>query len=129
MYKELVISIIIVIVVISLDCITQKYTENSINKITQNLSQLKEEIDKPDVNKENAVKKANDIYGEWLNYHDKLVYYIEHDELEKVETDFVTCKSFVESEKYDLALSELEKTTFVLQHISDKYAFKFENIF
>ena len=69
------------------------------------------------------------MYSSWLNQHRKLAIFIEHDELEKVETDFVTCKSYMESKQYDMANAELEKTIFVLEHISDKYSFNFENIF
>ncbi len=129
MYKELIISIIIVILIFSLDYATQKYTDETIGKTKNNLEQIKDNMNEPNIDNEELSTKISKAYDEWMGYHHKLAYYIEHDELEKVETDFVACKSFVESGKYDLALAEIEKTIFVLEHISDKYAFNLENIF
>lgn len=129
MYKELVISIIIVVMIVTLDICTQKYTNKAINEINERLSEIRDNIRSENINGAEISKKINDVYQQWLRYHEKLVYYIEHNELEKVETDFVTCKSYIESEDYDLAIAELEKTMFVLQHINDKYKFNLENIF
>lgn len=129
MHKELIISIIIVVFIFSLDYATQEYTDKTIEKTTSNLVQIKDDMRENNIDNTELLAKVSKAYDEWLEYHDKLAYYIEHDELEKVETNFTACRSFVESDKYDLALAELEKTIFVLEHISDKYAFNLENIF
>lgn len=129
MYKELIISIIIVILIIVLDIGTQKYTDNSMQETISNLYSVKDQTKQSDKNDEEILQQINEFYDNWLNKHKKLAIFIEHDELEKVETDFVTCKSYIESKQYDLANAELEKTIFVLEHIRDKYSFSFENIF
>ena len=165
MYKELVISIIIVTSIFVLDYITQKYTDNVINEAIQDLNTLKialkerkeeeeglneeenedeneeeneteetneneneEEIEKLDED-EKILKQASENYEKWLKYHKRLAFYIEHNELEKVETNYVAGKSFIENAKYEDALSEVEKTIYVLQHINDKYSVNLENIF
>ena len=69
------------------------------------------------------------IYNEWLGYHEKLAYFIEHDELEKAETDMVALKGSVNVKEYEMAVSELDKSVYVLQHIEDKYKFELVNIF
>ena len=129
MYKELIISIIIVILIIVLDIGTQKYADNSVQETISNLCSIKDKTKQFDKNDEEISQQINEFYEHWLNKHRKLAIFIEHDELEKVETDFVTCKSYIESKQYDFANAELEKTIFVLEHISDKYSFNFENIF
>ena len=155
MYKELVISIIIVVSIFVLDYITQKYTDNVINEAIQNLNTIKlalkerkeeeeglneEENETEEINEgeeelegldedEKILKLASDNYEKWLKYHKRLAFYIEHNELEKVETNYVTGKSFIENAKYEDAMSEVEKTIFVLQHINDKYSVNLENIF
>ena len=73
--------------------------------------------------------KVKELRDDWENRHDKLAYYIEHDELEKVETNLVALNGFIESSKYSDAISELDKSVFVLKHIEDKYAFNLENVF
>lgn len=129
MYKELIISIIIVAIIIIGDCLTQKYTEKCVSDLTDKMRNLKQEMMNISPNDDNIKNKANEIYDIWNECHDKLAYYIEHDELEKVETDFTSCKSFIENKEYPFAVSEIDKTIFVLDHISDKYAFNLQNIF
>ena len=127
MIKELTISVIIIITIIVLDLYTQNYTETTISETTQRLNELQQEIDKND--SKQIEEKLNDTEKEWKKAHNNLAYYIEHDELEKVDTALVTMKSFINSEDYDSASSELQKSIFVLEHIQKKNSFSLENIF
>lgn len=127
MYKELAICIILIIFIFVGDRITQNYTQKSIETLTNELDQLQQNLANQEA--EEAQKKVEEINDKWEKMHNKLAYYIEHDELEKVETYFTACKSFIQTQNYDLAISELKKTTFVLDHITDKYSFNLENIF
>ena len=129
MYKELVISIIIIILIFSLDYITQKYTDFAINEAISNLNEIKESLKEENVDNKKAIEDAEKKYNRWLEHHKRLAFYIEHNELEKVETNFIAGKSFIETAKYEDATSEIEKTIFVLQHINDKYSVNLENIF
>ena len=90
---------------------------------------MKNELRKENVNNEIISKKASDNYEKWLGFHKILAFYIEHNELEKVETNYVVGNSFIENGEYEEALSEIEKNIFVLQHINDKYSINLENIF
>ena len=127
MYKEMIISVILVILIFIGDFITQKYTKDTVSSLIDEFGKLEQSL----INalKEDSEIEVNEIEQKWDKAHDKLAYYIEHDELEKVETNLTSCKSLAETENYDLAISELEKTVFVLNHITDKYAFNLENIF
>ena len=127
MYKEMIISVILVILIFIGDFITQKYTKDTVSSLIDEFGKLKQSL--INASKEDCEIEVNEIEQKWDKAHDKLAYYIEHDELEKVETNLTSCKSLAETENYDLAISELEKTVFVLNHITDKYAFNLENIF
>ncbi len=127
MHKELIICIILVILIIIGDIVTQNYTKKTVNYITEKLESLKQSLQED--SKENANEEISKIDEKWQEVHDKLAYYIEHDELEKVETDFTACKSLVSTGDYGQAISELEKMAFVLEHITDKYSFNLVNIF
>lgn len=127
MYKETIICIFIIILIIGLDIITQNYTKKSTIEITDCLSELKDEIENE--NLENAKLKIEELDNKWDNRHDKLAYYIEHDELEKVDTAIVQVKSFVENDDIPSAIAELETGKFVLEHIERKYKFNLQNIF
>ena len=127
MYKEIIICIFIIILIIGLDIFTQNYTKKSTIEITECLSELKNEIENE--NLENAKLKIEELDQKWDNKHDKLAYYIEHDELEKVDTAIVQVKSFVENDDIPSAIAELETGKFVLEHIERKYKFNLQNIF
>lgn len=127
MYKETTICICIIILIIWLDILTQNYTKTSTIEITECLSELKKEIE--DKSLENAKEKLGELDKKWDEKHDKLAYYIEHDELEKVETNLTGLRSFIESKEYSDALAELDKTVFVLRHIEDKNKFNLQNVF
>ena len=90
MYKELVISIIIIILIFSLDYITQKYTDFAINEAISNLHEIKESLKEENVDNKKAIEDAEKKYNRWLEHHKRLAFYIEHNELEKVETNFVS---------------------------------------
>ncbi len=127
MHKEMIICVILVILIIIGDIITQNYTKNTVNYITGELENLKQSL--LEKSNEKANEEIEKIDNKWNEVHDKLAYYIEHDELEKVETNFTACKSLAKTGEYDQAISELEKTVFVLDHITDKYSFNWVNIF
>ena len=126
-FKETIICIVIIVVIFSLDIFTQKYTKNTTNEITEIFSELKQLALRED--KEQMEKEIVKLDDEWNKKHDKLAYYIEHDELEKVDTAIVSAKSYIETEDYPSALAELDVGKFVLEHIQRKYEFNLVNIF
>ena len=134
MKKELIICIIIFILIIVTNIITQNYTKKCVSIMNQKLDILKETslaAEKEDSkNLSNDVKtKIRDIENTWHECQEKLAYYIEHDELEKVKTQIFTMKGFGEIGRYDEILPELEKCVFILEHIQDKTRLNVKNIF
>ena len=127
MYKEVVICIVVIVVIVSLDIFTQKYTRNTTSDITQIFADLKGDILKED--KDKIDEKVKILDEKWRQKHDRLAYYIEHDELEKVDTAIVSLNSYVETDDYSSAIAELDEGKFILEHIQKKYAFNLENIF
>ena len=134
MKKELIICIIIFTAIVIGNIITQNYTKQSVNNLSNELEELKENIGGKigeNNNKENEelIEKINDITKKWEERHDKLAYYIEHNELEKVEDNLTGLSSLVKTNEYPDAIKELDKCVFILKHIEEKYAFNLENIF
>ena len=129
MYKELIISIVILISIFAGDFFTQNYTDQTVKSTVDSMKELKENLQFNNIDNKENINKSNEIYEDWMKHHDVLAYFIEHDELEKVETEFVACKSYIVFEQYELANAELDKTIFILEHINDKYSFSLENIF
>lgn len=126
MFKEIMISIIIIVLIISLDVITQTYTKKSVEETRIELTDLKEQIENENIDLKININKISD---NWENRRAKLSYFIEHDELEKVETNLTNIKSFIEESEFDMAISSIDEVKFILEHIKEKNAFNLENIF
>lgn len=127
MYKELCVIIIILISIIFFNDITQEYTKESEQIINEKLNNLKETILAED--KAKNLEMVDEILDEWEERKDKLEYFIEHDELEKVETELMSLKANIEIEEYEHGVPDIQKATFILKHIKEKFAFRIQNIF
>ena len=131
MTKELIICIIIVVLIFAGNAVTESYTGESVDETKQSLSDLREEIikneDEIDVNI--AKEKIYKIHEQWDSRYEKLAYYIEHDELEKVKTELTGLRGYIEKEEYSEAVPELDNSVYILEHIKDKTALNLKNIF
>lgn len=131
MIKELIISIVIVVLIFIGNAFTENYTKESVEETSNNLAELREEIIKneDEVNFELSKDKIDEIYEKWNAKHEKLAYYIEHDELEKVKAGLTGLRGYIEKQEYSEAIPELDKNVYILEHIKDKTAFNLKNIF
>lgn len=129
MTKELVISIIIVILIFIGDYTTKNYTKESVQTTIQDLKELRLEMMNEDITSQNMIDKIELIHQKWDDIYEKLAYYIEHDELEKVETELTGIKSYIDKEEYTEAVAEVDKSMYILEHIKDKSDFNLKNIF
>ena len=131
MQKEIIVCIFIIVLITVGNVVTQNYTVESVESISNQLSDLKSDIfeEEDNIERDSVKDKIKQIENNWESRHDKLAYYIEHDELEKVETNLTSLRSFIEANEDSEAVSELDKSVFVLKHIEDKYAFNLQNIF
>lgn len=126
MFKEIIISLIIIISIVSLDLVTQKYTKESVQETSIKLSSLKEKIktQNSDLN-----QNLDDILTNWEKRRKRLSYYIEHDELEKVEVNLTNLRSYIEELNFNMAINSIDEAKYLLEHFKDKNAFNLENIF
>lgn len=127
MYKELIICIIIIFVIISLNTITQNYTKNSIQKMNSNLDIVKELV--IEGNNEKTTEGLKKMREDWNETYEKLTYYLEHDELEKVSTKLANIGANIQTEEKAECIASIEECKYVLEHIREKLEFKIQNIF
>ncbi len=128
MKKEIIICIVVVIGVIVLNILTGNYTKESVESIKNELYTIKENINSRE--EENVIyEKIQDLKYCWNNRYETLSYYIEHNELEKVNLYIVGLESGINTKEYNQAIEELDKCVFTLEHIEDKYSFRLNNIF
>ena len=122
----MIISILIVITIVSLDIISQNYTKETVSQTSSMLINLKEKIKNDENDISNSIEA---IYQKWEEKRQKLAYFIEHDELEKVETNLTNIKTHIEVEDLNMAITSIDEAEFILEHIKEKNAFNLENIF
>lgn len=136
MLKESIICIAILTSIFIGNYCTQNYTKTSVTELSNMLDNL-EEVVEENINhetekeeQENIVKnKSQELYNNWKQRYAKLAYFIEHDELEKVESEIVSLKGNINVKEYGEVESQIEKTKFILKHIEEKYKFNLQNIF
>ena len=131
MKKEIIICILVIAVVVIGNIVTQNHTKQCIQQINQELTDLKEKIMIPEKDgKQQELKtKSQEIRKLWDDMQETLSFYVEHDELEKVETQLSLLTGEMETKLYDDAVPEIEKCQFILEHIADKTALTIKNIF
>ena len=97
--------------------------------MSNSLTVLREQLAKDEIETQKINEEVDNLSKRWEERHEKLSYYIEHNELEKIETSITQMKSFIETEEYGDSISELDTSAFLIRHIEDRYAFNLENIF
>lgn len=125
MKKELIICLIIIFMIIIGDIVLKNYTNNSLGLISQNLEDLKDNLDDKDKSKE----KIEDINNAWNEKFNILTCYLEHDELEKVKTQLVIITAGIDVNDTEYVNEEISRAIYILEHIEDKNNFKIDNIF
>lgn len=127
MKKEIIISVVIVLIIVILDIITQNYTNKSMSQVSEKLMDVRADL--INGNEDKTKEEIIAIKKNWDKIKEKLVIYIEHDELEKVEQHMLETESYIEVEEYDVAVQTLDTCNFIIEHIKDKYEFSLKNIF
>ncbi len=129
MYKETVISLITIILIIVFNSITTNYTKESFSELTTNLLELKNEMSEENIESEKNKNKINHIFEIWESRYKVLAYYLEHDELEKAHVNMTAIRSAINSGEYPEAMHELEEMVYILNHIEEKNKFDLKNVF
>ena len=126
MYKEIIISAVLLVFIFTANYSTRNYTQKSIEEVTQKLESLKTEMLEKG---EQTGEKYDELEKIWLEKYEVLAYYIEHDELEKVSSELFQLKGSIQTDQVDEGIPTIENCKFILDHIKDKDKFEIKNIF
>lgn len=129
MYKEIIVCILVVILIISMDLLSNNYTKKVFFSINESLGNLRNEMLKEDKD----VNKINDeitkVEQEWNSKLNLLSCYIEHNELEKVARQLTLIKGNIDVGEYNQAIPQLDDCVYVINHIKDKESLLIRNLF
>ena len=129
MGKETIICVIAIILIIIGNNVTNSYAKNEMDEISDQLEQLRGILNQDNINKEDAKKEISKIFDNWKQKYGKLAYFIEHNELEKVEIGLTETKGNIDVEEYNEAIVRLDYSDYIITHIEEKLDLKLENIF
>lgn len=129
MRKEFIIIIIILILIIIGHIVTQNYTKNFFDDISKELQKIEDKVLNGDIDGDSLKNDIKIVQDKWDKKYDVCACYIEHDELEKVQTQLVAIKANIDTGEYDKCVEKIESCKFVLKHIEDKDSFELVNIF
>ena len=118
MRREAIITILIILAIIIGEWLTQSYSKKTLSGVQDSLRELKEGILSSENEVSELIDKTNQIYDKWEEDNQLLSYYLEHDELEKVNTQFVLVKGYLETDDPQNAIPDIEEGIYLsLIHI------------
>lgn len=122
--KEYVIIFLIIIFVIAIEIVTDKMTNKSINDINNSIKQVEHALDTEEI-----TSKIDNLCASWKKVCNKLSFYMEHDELEKVGVLVDNVKSDIKNDNTENVSQELDEIKFLLEHVKEKQKLQLKNIF
>jgi len=125
MKRILVICVIIITIIIISDLILQRYVNNTFDFMSSMLKDISYELNTSDEN----IKKINDIDEIWKCNYTRMACFLEHNELEKINTQITIIKAGVEVQDSEYVHEEVERAIYIIQHIKEKERLKLDNIF
>lgn len=129
MQKEIIITILVITLVVIGNIITQNNTKHTVEVLSHQLGTIRQEAIKEEANQEELKKQLEQIEQTWKERYKILAYYIEHEELEKVETEITKLRANIATKEYQTAVENIDTCNFILMHINEKSALKIVNVF
>lgn len=125
--KNVVISLIISVIMI----ISMSFSIKYLNKASQNLVRLNDEIEKniTDGNWDKAYNTTIELTDKWKDYSKKIKLFSNHQEIDNIEMELQKLPQYIKEETKDESLASAYVLKFLLNHIADLEKIKFENIF
>ena len=126
MKKEIIISITLVALIVIANILVSGYVDSKFNTMISKIDELEKILEIKDYDQ--AQQKVDEIDKYFNESEDVLSCYIEHDELEKVKTEFTSLKACIRFQKDD-AFEALDKMSFIIRHIEKKDDMRLKNVF
>ena len=129
MYKEIIVCILVVILIFSMDLLSNNYTKKVFFSINDSLGNLRNEMLKEDKDQNKINDEIKKVEQEWNKKLNILSCYIEQNELEKVARPLTLIKGNIDVGEYNQAISQLDDCVYVINHIKDKESLLIRNLF
>ena len=129
-FKEIIALIFIIAFLIISDEYVSRYTQSAIEEMDKKTDEIINLVlNHEEYNEEDSLNKINDFEKEWKEVEDKLAYFSEHDELEKVSVSITLMKANMEMNMKEDAYEKMQEIKFRIEHIKTKQKFALNNLF
>ncbi len=127
--KETIAMIFIIVFILVAEVVTNKIIKESVERINEEVSQIQADLNNQEnLHKDDIYDQVIKLENDWKEEEEKLSYFAEHEELEKVSTSIVLLKSNIASEEIANAAERVEELQFRIEHIKNKQKLKWNNI-
>ena len=123
--KEVTTILIVLILVVTGNVITEKYMSKSSEHLISDIGDLKKSL-KEGIDNSQKMEK---IYKDWESTRTKWSMLAEHKHLDEVDLNLLSAKTSIEEDEKATAAEGLDKAIFLLNDIKDKYSLKLINVF
>jgi len=124
--KNVTISLIIFIIMV----ISIAFSINYLNKVTDDLGRLNDEIEQyiTDINWDKAYKSSIEYTEKWKDYSEKLKLFVDHQEMDKIETELWKLIQYIKEKAKEEALASIHVLKYLVDHISELEKVNIQNI-
>jgi len=124
--KNVVISFVIFIIMII--CIA--FSLNYLNKVTDDLGRLNDEIEQyiTDNNWDKAYTSSIEYTEKWKDYSEKLKLFVDHQEMDQIETELWKLSQYIKEKTKEESLASIHVLKFLVDHISELEKVSIQNI-
>ena len=129
MKKEIIICFFILVFIIIFHAVTQTISQNYFDSIIDKLDEIEEKILNGNIEQSELENDIDSILESWKKKFGYYACFIEHDELEKVQTQLISIRANIKTGDYKKSVDESEKCKFILTHIEEKDSLKVINVF
>lgn len=127
--KQIIIMIIILIIIFSGSLYIQKFLNDTSMPLVSKLEEIKEDIEKGNIEDKGAKEKSEEVYKEWEDISAKWAIIVLHDEMDLIEMALIKMNSNIKMGNAEDSIQELETSIFLLEHIEEKEKTSLKNIF
>lgn len=129
MKKEKIITITVILFIILAEIISQNYTNSTVKEFETKLQDLKNCAYSSDFESKELIEKATILNNDWKKRHNILAYYLEHEEIEKVDVAMTKILANFQVDQKEEATCEIAEGIYLLKHIYQKQRLCLKNIF
>lgn len=127
--KQIIIIIIVLIIIFGGAWYTQNFLNNTSDKLVSRLEDLKNDLQKGNVDENRLKEETDEIYGEWEEINEKWSVVVLHNEIDLIETSLIRMKSKIKIGEVEESMEDLDTSIFLLKHIKEKEKTSLKNIF